>query len=117
MKAFLARLGVASVILCVLLRLQGCTAAQIAAAEADVHAAAADLDALVVAGSANPDMLHAALAKVVSLDPTNKTLLAIQAKGDAAIDAGDLTTLHTYASGVVAVTAPPSAALVPAKQP
>jgi len=98
-----------------LVLLSGCTAAQVTAAEADVHAAFVDADALVVAGSANPAALTAAVQRVVALDPTNATLVSFGNKATAAIAAGDITTLHVYTSGGAALTAPPSAALVPAK--
>lgn len=93
----------------------GCTSAQVTTAEADLHQAFLVVDVLAQDGSANPDTFKAAVNRVVSLDPTNKTLTSFGAKATAAIDAGDLVTLHMFAAGGAAITAPPSTALVPAK--
>lgn len=98
----LATLGLVSM-------LSGCSSAQVAAAEADVHAVLVNVDAAVITGAQSPEALLALLDTLLAMDPSNATLQSIVAKGKAAIAAGDLATAHGYLSAGITLTGAPKA--------
>jgi hypothetical protein len=88
--------------------LTGCSSPGFQAAEADVRAALGEVDSIATQINADPVAAKAAVAKLAALAPGNTMIQSFAAKSNAAIDAGDFTTVHVLSSsGVVFLTPTP----------